>query len=160
MSPDSEVLRTLFTRKLHPGNNALVSSERWSDHSSTNGKVTAVLIRIHNSTASAIDWQPFFYFTAYANWSEQASVAVNGVHVWNSVGNHHSNSTAAPIVTLPGSQTSTVIFVVPSSPPWTVGFHSPTYYRMNFFAFYNNSLSLPPGLSFLDDLDRVTGNLW
>ena len=156
MSPDADVLRTLFVRKLYPGKNALVSSERWSDRSSTNGKVTAVLMRIRNSTSSPIQWQPFFYFTAYASWSERASVALNGMNVWNSTGDHHSNATAAPIMTLPANRTSTVIFVVPSSPPWL----STPLYRMNFLAFYNDSLNLPAGLSFQDDLDGVSGNLW
>ncbi len=156
MSSNSDVLRTLFVRKLYPGKNALVNSERWSDKSSTNGKVTAVLMRIRNSTPSAIPWQPFFYFTAYASWGERASVALNGVNVWNSNGDYGSNTTASPTLTLPANQTSTVIFVVPSSPPWNA---SP-YYRMNFFAFYNDSLNLPPGLSYKDDLESVTGNLW
>jgi hypothetical protein len=45
---------------------------------------------------------------------------------------------------------------VPSSPPWT----SSWYYRTTFFAFYNDSLNLPNGLQFVDDLDTVQGNLW
>ena len=157
MSGSAEVLQALFVRKMYPGSNALVSSERWSDSSSTNGKVTAVLIRIKNSTAAAIDWQPSFYFTAYSGWSERASVALNGYHIWHSMGDHYSNSTASVLLSLPPNQTSTVIFVVPSSPPWNAG---SVRYRMNFFAFYNNSLNLPAGLSFVDDLDRLTGNLW
>jgi len=156
MSSDPDVLRTLFVRKLYPGNNALVSSERWADQSSTNGKVTAVLMRIRNRTSSEIAWQPFFYFTAYASWGERASVALNGVNVWNSTGDHDSNSTASPTFTLPANQTSTVIFVVPSSPPWFAS----AFFRMNFLAFYNNSLNLPAGLSFVDDLDQLTGSLW
>ena len=156
MSPDSEILRTLFVRKMHPGRNALVSAERWSDQSSTNGKVTAVLIRIRNRTSSPIAWQPFFYFTAYESWGERASVALNGVSAWSSTGDHYSDATASPTLTLPPNQTSTIIVVVPSSPPWTAGVR----YRMNLLAFYNDSLMLPAGLSYVDDLDRVTGNLW
>lgn len=156
MSSDPEILRALFVRKLYPGKNALVSSERWNDSSSTNGKVTAVLMRIRNNTSSAIAWQPSFYFTAHASWGERASVAVNGVNAWNSAGDHYANSTAAPTLTLPANQTSTVIFVVPSSPPWFTG----VQYRMNFFAFHNDSLNLPPGLFYVDDLDGLTGTLW
>jgi hypothetical protein len=156
MSSNAETLRTLFVRKLYPGGNALVSAERWSDQSSTNGKVTAVLMRIRNRTSSPIEWQPFFYFTAYESWGERASIALNGVNVWNSTADHHPNSTAAATLTLPPNQTSTVIFVVPSSPPWV----STVRFRMNFLAFYNDSLNLPAGLSYVDDLDRVTGNLW
>jgi hypothetical protein len=157
MSPDAETLRTLFNRKLYPGLNALVSAERWHDSSSTNGKVTVALLRIRNSTGSPIDWTPYFYYTAHANWSERASVAVNGQNVWNTTGNYYSNSTASPTLTLPASSTSTVIWVVPSSPYWSVG---GGYYRMTMLAFYNGSLGLPAGLSLVDDLETLNGNLW
>jgi len=156
MSPSAEILRTLFNKKLYPGLNALVSAERWHDNSSTNGKVTVALLRIKNSTAAAINWTPYFYYTAFANWSERASIAVNGVNAWSTSGNHNSNSTAAPTLTLPASSTSTVIWAVPSSPFWaTTG-----YYRMTLLAFYNDSLALPAGLAFVDDLETVSGNLW
>jgi len=156
MSPSAETLRTLFNKKLYPGLNALVTSERWHDSSSTNGKVTVALFRIKNSTGAAITWTPYFYFTAYAAWSERASIAVNGVNAWSTNGSYFSNSTAAPILTLPASTTSTVIWVVPSSPTWAAN----GYYRMTMLAFYNDSLGLPAGLSFVDDLDTVSGNLW
>ena len=157
MSSDPDVLRSLFVRKMYPGPNALVNSARWSDGSSTNGKVTAVLMRIQNNTSSPIEWTPHFYFTAYVSWGERASVALNGVNVWATTGNHHPNSTAAVTLTLPPNQTSTVIVVVPSSPQWNT---SSGLYRVNLLAFYNNSLNLPAGLSFVDDLDKVTGPLW
>lgn len=157
MSSDAEVLRTLFNRKLYPGANALVAAERWSDYSSTNGKVTVALLRIRNSTASPIGWTPHFYFTAYANWGERASIALNGQNVWSTVGNSYPNSTAAPPLAIPPNATSTVIFVVPSSPQWSSGMG---YYRMTLLAFYNGSLALPAGLSFVDDLDGLSGNLW
>jgi hypothetical protein len=157
MSSNPETLRTLFVRKLYPGQNALVNSERWVDASSTNGKVTAVLMRIHNNTANDIMWQPYFYFTAYAGWGERASLALNGVNVWNSNGNHHSDTIANPMLQLPANQTSTVILVVPSSPPWSISGHQ---HRMNFLAFFNNSLKLPAGLTFEDDLDGAISPLW
>ncbi|HVV85099.1 MAG TPA: LamG-like jellyroll fold domain-containing protein, partial [Kofleriaceae bacterium] len=156
MSNSAETLRTLFTKKLYPGNNAMVSSVRWHDQSSTNGKVTVALMRIKNSTASPINWTPFFYFTAYSGWSEQASVALNGQLQWNASGSYYMNSTASVQMSLPANQTSTVIFVSPSSPPWNTN----GYYRFSFLAFYNDSLALPPGLSFVDDLDSLQGNLW
>ena len=157
ISSSAEVLRTLFTRRLFPGANALVSVERWKDNSSTNGRVTLALMRIQNSTASPQNWTPYFYFTAYGSWGEWASVAVNGANVWTSGGgNYHINATVAPTLTLPANQISTVIFVVPSGIPWSSG----GQYRMTQLLFYNDSLNLPPGLSFVDDLDTVQGNLW
>ena len=156
MSASAETLRTLFNKKLFPGANAMVSAARWRDNSSTNGKVTVALLRINNSTGGAIDWQPFFYFTAFASWGERASIAVNGVNAWNTGGDHHHNSTAAPTLSIPANQTSTVIWVVPSGPPWSLG----VFYRMTFLAFYNDSLTLPQGLTLVDDLDTLNGNVW
>jgi hypothetical protein len=157
MSADAEVLRSLFNKKVYPGKNALVTSARWNDQSSTNGKVTVALMRIKNSTGGAIDWTPQFYYTAYAGWAERASVSLNGQNVWNTGGDTHWNNTAAVSLSIPANATSTVIVVSPSSPPW-----APRRYRhrVSMLAFYNNSLDLPAGLSFVDDLDRVNGNLW
>jgi hypothetical protein len=157
MSASAETLRTLFNKKLYPGLNALVASERWHDSSSTNGKVTVALMRIKNSTAAAINWTPAFYYTAFASWGERASVAVNGVNVWNTTGaNVYANTLAAPVLSLPANATSTAIWVVPSSPYWSTN----GFYRLTFLAFTNDSLALPAGLSFVDDLDSVTGSLW
>jgi hypothetical protein len=157
MSADAETLRTLFTRKVYPGKNALVSSERWVDQSSTNGKVTVALMRIKNSTGNAIDFTPRFYFTAYQGWSERASVALNGQNIWNTGSDYHWNNTAAVTLSIPANRTSTVIFVVPSSPPWSTRRY---LFRVTMLAFYNDSLHLPEGLSFVDDLETVSGNLW
>ena len=160
MSSDAETLRTLFNRKIYPGKNALVSSQRWMDGSSTNGKVTVALLRIRNTTGGPIDWTPQFYFTAFWGWAERASVALNGVNVWNTEGDYGSNSTAAVTLTIPADSTSTAIWVVPSSPFWNAGAHGDQYHRMTMLAFYNDSLDLPPGLELVDDLDQVNGNLW
>jgi hypothetical protein len=160
MSPDAETLRTLFSKKVYPGKNVLVSSERWVDGSSTNGKVTVALLRINNSTGGAIDWTAFFYFTAFSGWSEQASIALNGQEVWGAYGDYYANASAAVTMSLPPNQTSTIIFVVPSSPPWNGGVHGDQYHRTTFLAFFNNSLDLPPGLAMVDDLDTANGDLW
>jgi hypothetical protein len=156
LHPSAETLRALFNKKLYPGANALVSSDRWTDNNTTNGKVTVALLRIKNSTGGSIDWIPYFYYTAYSSWGERASVALNGQNYWNSGGNHHMNSTAAVSLPIPGGMTSTVIWAVPSSPQYS----SNGYHRMTLLAFYNDSLNLPPGLSLVDDLDSLQGNLW
>ena len=156
MTPDAETLRTLFNRKMYPGANALVASERWSDQSSTNGKVTVALIRIRNTTADFIDWVPTFYFTGMSGWGERASVAVNGQEVWSSCCDHYLNEQTSVPISLAPNQTSTVIFVVPSSPPW----YASPHYRFNFFAFIANSLELPNGLQYVDDLETLQGNAW
>ena len=157
ISSDAETLRTLFNNKIYPGANALVSSVRWDDQSSTNGKVTVALLRIRNTTSDFIDWTPQFYFTSYEGRSERASVSLNGQDVWNSCcGDNYMDSTAAVTMGLPPNQTSTVIFVSPSSPGW----YPWPYFRFTFLAFFNGSLAMPPGLELVDDLDRVQGSLW
>ncbi len=84
LSPDKELLRTLFTRKGYAGKNALVHAEVRQQYSSTDGRMVLALFRIRNSTGSAIVWAPYFYYTAYSGWGEVASVALNGAGIWSS----------------------------------------------------------------------------
>jgi Collagen triple helix repeat (20 copies) len=158
MSSDSEVLRTLFTRKGFGGKNAHIMSEVYTMYSSTNGRVTVALFRIKNSTFSSINWTPYFFYTCYSSWGERASVAMNGVHIWDSGGtncdvNNNTNVTLA----IPANSTSTVI-VTSSSSKAMATYNS--QFRANMLIFFNDSLSLPAGLSYADDLDSVTGTLW
>ena len=84
MSPDKEILRTLYTRKGYGGKNALVMAKVFHQYSSTNGQVVSALFRIENTTSDNIIWTPYFYYTCYYSWSERASVALNGVNQWDS----------------------------------------------------------------------------
>ena len=156
MSADKNVLRALFTQKAYPGANALVYADTFMQYSSTNGKVVAALFRVRNTTAAAITWTPFFWHTCFASWQEAASVAVNGVNQFQSVGNNCSPSGSLVTVpmSIPPNRTSTVIFVSTSSPPFSVSFAG---IRTVLMAFGNNSLALPTGLEFIDDLDTATG---
>jgi len=148
MSSDKEVLRTLFTQKGYAKNNATIMNENWMSYSSTNGKVVMALFRVKNTTGSIINWIPYFYFSAYESWSEHASVALNGVSMMNT-GTYSNTSLTLPI---PENRVSTVIFVSTSGQPGGTGM------RNCRLIFYNNSLSLPPGLEFIDDLDTATGD--
>jgi hypothetical protein len=152
MSSDKEVLRTLLTNRGYAGKNALVISNVYYYYSSTNGRVVVTLFRIRNTTANPINWTPYFYYTAYAGWGETASIALNGALPWSSSGVNTPSSGQATSVTLsiPANRTSTIIFAVPSGTP-----NSPV--RATFLAFYNNSLQLPAGLEYVDDLDTATG---
>jgi len=157
MSADKEVLRTLFTRKGYGGANALVYADQFLQYSSTNGKVVTVLFRIRNTTASPIAWAPDFYYTSYGGWNEFASVALNGVNKWSTgascSGGSQCNYTGLSL-SIPTGRTSTVIFVVPSGFPTAISsFHS----RATLLVFFNNSLLLPAGLEYVDDLDTATG---
>jgi len=42
--------------------------------SSTNGAVCTALFRVKNSKTSNVNWTPIWSYTAYAGWSERASV--------------------------------------------------------------------------------------
>jgi hypothetical protein len=149
MSSDKEILRTLFTQKGYAKGNALIKSDTYTSYSSTDGQVVLALFRVQNTTASPITWTPNFYYTCYGAWGESASVAINGASVWIDGGTSNSGSNAALALSIPPSRVSTVIFVSTSS--------LPSITRSTRLAFFNNSLTLPVGLQFVDDLDTATG---
>ncbi|MFZ4580580.1 MAG: proprotein convertase P-domain-containing protein [Myxococcota bacterium] len=152
MNFDAEIMRTFFNKKMWVGLNAMVVANTWCNYSSTNSWHTGVMMRIKNTTASAISWTPYFYATGRTDWSEYASLSLNGANNWQSPGNHSSGSTYAVTLSIPANRTSTVIVIA--------GAHTDSgCFRTNYLAFYNNSLSLPSGLLFVDDLDSATGNL-
>jgi hypothetical protein len=154
LSSNKEVLRTLFTKKGYAGKNAVVHAEVFNQYSSTNGKVAMALFRVKNATASPITWTPFFWYTAYSGWGELASVALNGADAFTTGGGNGTLATSLNL-SIPANRTSTVIFVSTSSAPIYVG--SGFYARQVTLAFRNDSLALPAGLSFVDDLDTATG---
>ena len=146
MPSDKEVLRTIFTQKGYASKNAMIMNDDWMSYSSTNGKVVMALFRIKNTTENAITWTPWFYCSAYGAWGEKASLSLNGADTWNTI----SSSNASVSLSIPASRTSTVIFVSTSGSPVN-------NVRNCRLAFYNNSLLLPVGLEFVDDLDTATG---
>ncbi len=120
-------------------------------HSSASATlVLRALFRIRNTTQGDIVWSVDVYQTAYAGWGERASVALNGVLVWESGGANlgpHQSQTHA--LTIPAGRTSTVILMAAST--------SPSGTRSSFMAFHNDTLELPPGLEYVDDLDEASG---
>lgn len=145
MSTNPEVLKTLFTNKGYAGKNAMVTSNVDDYYSSTNGRVTAALFQIKNTTGQDMVWNPSFYYSTESGWSERASVAVNGVNVATYTG----SGTATPSIVLKANQTNNVIFTSTT----TVGsYANNTYTRGNQLGFFNNSLDLPSGLLFVDEL--------
>ncbi len=152
MSADKNVLRTLFNKdgRIYP--NLTVFSETTPAGSSTDGKVGFFLMRIKNSTQNDITWSPKWYATSYAGWSERSSFAFNGVNMWNSGGNNYgAQSQHTANVTVPKNRVNTAIFAITAS-------SSSTGQRNLFFAFHGDSLALPAGLSYVDDLDTATGD--
>lgn len=150
MSPDKNVLRTLFNQRGVGQPNTLIAADEWISYSSTNSRHVAALFRVKNITVDAIMWPVSVRMTAYSGWGERASVALNGVNVFNS----GTTNGAGPVnnfsMTIPANRTSTVIFVSGSGQPSGSS-------RSVMLAFVNNSLALPAGLEFIDDLDTATG---
>jgi hypothetical protein len=155
ISSNKESLRTLFTNKGWAGQNALLWSEVYLMYSSTNGRVFLSLFRVRNNTANDITWPVAWTYSAYTGWGENASVALNGSNVWNSPCNSQSVCDATFNITIPKNRVSTVIFQSTGSHPYSWGYN--LQLRKIFQGFYNNSLKLPAGLEFIDDLDSATG---
>jgi hypothetical protein len=154
ISSDKGVQRTLFVNKSYPGKNATVYVERFLTYSSTDGKVAAVLFRVKNNTAEPIEWSLSFRYTCYGPWSEWASVALNGDLVWNDNGDSYGDVPTTVELNIPASRTSTVIVVSTSGPVYNSG---DTKIRATALAFVGDSLDLPTGLEFVDDLETATG---
>lgn len=150
MSSTTSVLRALFVHKgpkIGTLKDATVWSEEWRGHSSNVSRHAAALFRVRNNTGGAITWKPYWYATAYGGWGEVASIAINGSEVYQSGGDNRGPQTATNHdISIPASRTSTVIFVVGSS-------SASSDMRSLFLSFYNNCLTLPNGLEFVDDLD-------
>ncbi len=147
MSTDKEILRTLFVNKGYAKKNAMVYASHYSVQSDSNyGRVVVVLFRIKNTTGSVINWTPYFYYSV-GNYG-YASVALNGNNSWSS--SSPGMTTGNITLSLPAGMTSTVIFVSNSIPATTV---NNVVHRSIQLGFYNNSLELPAGLEYVDDLD-------
>jgi hypothetical protein len=152
-SADKNLLRSTFTRAGYAASNALVNLESYVSVSSTGGRVLAVLFRIRNTSTSEIAWAPVFQYTANRAWAEIASIALNGTTVWTGDGGAGTQG-ATGLVRIPGNRTSTVIFVAQGS---AVTSTTAGYFHTLALVFTNNSLALPAGLEFVDDLDTATG---
>ena len=150
MTSDTDQLATIFNRKGYARYNSTVYSQIFNQYSSTTGRVSMALFRVKNDTSKAISWPVSWRYTAYSGWAEYASVAVNGANVWN--GNcGGSVCSRNESISIPAGRTSTVIFVSTSNQGYST---SGRYIRANVLAFYNNSLKLPGGLEFVDDLEH------
>jgi hypothetical protein len=147
---DAEKMRTIFTRKGHAHENAMIFSEVWNYYSgSTDGMVGLAFFRVKNLTYADITWTPSFYYTCYNSHGERAGIAINGTELWSASSDVSGSATASPGLTIPADITSTVIFSVTSNAP-------SSEMRGLQLGFYGDSLILPEGLEFVDDLDSDT----
>jgi len=146
MSSSKEVLRTLFSKKGYAVANSNVWSEEWYAYSSTNSKHAGALFRVRNLTNKTITWKLSRYYSSYGGWGEYASTALNGKNIWSTSSNQ-SYGTVTHSLQIPPNRVSTVIVISGSS--------SQSGTRTCYLGFYNNSLKLPAGLVYVDDLDTA-----
>lgn len=149
ISSDHNVQRALFSQRGTFGSNAMVYSATFLQFSSTTGRVVVCMFRVHNTTPKPIAWTPIFRYTCYSAWGEMASCAINGSLAWSAA---NSGLASVPL-SIPGSGTSTVIFVASSGLPQSTGGNPVA--RSTQLGFVNDSLNLPVGLEFVDDLDSL-----
>jgi hypothetical protein len=143
-----EEIRSFINRKGYGSKNATVVADTWLSFSSTNSKIALALFRVKNTTGAPIDWIVNTYQSSYAGWGEVASVALNGSQIYLGV-NNSASTTLTHTLTIPANGTSTAIFQSAS------GQHSGNS-RTLALIFYNDSLQLPAGLEYVDDLDVAT----
>ena len=151
ISADKNLWRTNLASKMSIYPTLCVLSDNWYDGSSTNGKVLIVLFRVKNTTASGINWSPAFYHTNYGGWAECSSATINGAATWDHCGTCYPGSCQSqPTFAVPANRTSSVMFAIMSGPN--------SGHRGQMLTFYNDTLKLPAGLEYVDDLDTATGD--
>jgi hypothetical protein len=158
LSPDKNLLRTLFNQKAWAGQMAMVYAQNYVMwNTSTNARSVGALFRVKNTTASNINWTVRYFYTSYGSWGQAAGCALNGNEVFQSTSDscYPGNCSNDITVTIPANRVSTFVCVNSSSRPY-----SPTTWWMHsslMMSFGNNSLNLPAGLSYIDDLDTAIG---
>jgi len=149
LSGDKNVQRGLFNKRGYMGWQGTVWAEEWYYYSSTNSRHIGALFRIKNTESRSIRWRVVFHYTGWSGWGEQAGVNFNGRNMWNTGNNCGAHCTATVNFDVPADRTSTMIFVVASN--------SPSGTRTTYLAFRENTLRLPSGLEYVDDMDYAEG---
>ncbi len=150
MSDDPKVLRRLFSRKGYAGMNSLVYSENHLGYNhSRSGRAVLAIFRLENITKKPIKWTVHYHYTCHNRWKKRASAALDGEAVWSSGKENCKTGSEVDIslTILPGKHS--LIFSSTSSVNGRKGGLRSMYLMMAFGA---DSLSLPQGLRFLDDL--------
>merc|ERR1719345_167402 len=158
MNADVKYLQRVFTQKETSNKyGANICSEMFETYSSTNGMVCMALFRIKNTGTSTIRWAPPITMTSYTGWGEAASISLNGNNLIGTK-NCYYECRFTPTLQIPANsqkdRISTAIFASTSSHPY--GHHN--QWRAALLLFRDNSLELPNGLEFVDDLDTITGS--
>ena len=159
MTSNADVLQSLLTQKGYPGRNAMVLSDTRIQYGLTDGKVVVVLFRVQNTTAAPIDWTPHFWYSCNRQSRGAASIALNGVNAFvdcvvGAANMATSGSLANVTLSIPANHTSTVVFVSTSGTALSLG--NVQFFQPTVAGFVDDSLALPAGLSFVDDLDTMS----
>jgi hypothetical protein len=151
ITSDKNSIGGLFSWKGYAMYNANIFVRKNRHYSSTEARFVGVVFRIKNNSGSAQTWTPYYYYTSYGSWSNYASMSINGNELWYTSGNSCSGSARSQSVTIPANQTSTVIVL---SSFW-MGCNCSGHRGGTQLVFYNNSLALPTGCEYVDDLDTA-----
>jgi len=160
MNADLKYMKRLFTtRGVADTYGVNICSEVFIMYSSTTGRVCGSLWRIKNTKSSPIRWNPEYMYTSFGGWGEYASVSLNGANTMR----HHCNYNWCRRridMDLPsnskGDRISTIIFISMGS--GNNGCSEGNHQRSNGHHFNDNSLELPNGLEYVDDLDTASGS--
>jgi len=156
VSASKDLWRNFFTKRSYGGFNALIFADEYFPQD-TNGRLSITsrigvcIFRIRNTLSTNVTWPVSFWYSAYPLWMDIASVALNGVNQFNSAFNNYLCYHCQQSLTLsiPPNRVSTVMFAVGSGPVSTT--------RTMLLSFISNSLSLPNGLFYVDDMDIAQG---
>eukprot|EP00056_Hartaetosiga_gracilis_P011901 m.184628 g.184628 ORF g.184628 m.184628 type:complete len:413 (-) comp13599_c0_seq3:174-1412(-) len=147
MTTNVAYMRTLYNKRVYCGWTCAVFNKEWYSYSSTNSMQGSVLMRIRNTTPSSVSWSMTYYYTSYGGWNEYASISFNGANTWSTSSNC-GRCTRSQSFSFPANRVSTVIVVSSSS--------AQSGTRTMHMSFINNSLKLPAGLEWVDDLDYIS----
>jgi hypothetical protein len=158
ISSNKQTQAALFNKSAAIAPNSLV----WADTYAGPPKMIGVLFRVRNITAASVAWTIQFRATAgggvTASPGTRASVSLNGASNWNSsMSNPYLTSNLGPHsvpLSIPPSRISTVICIAGCTQG--ISFNSVPL-RTSALAFQGDSLTLPAGLEFVDDLGTATG---
>jgi len=160
MNGDLKYMQRLFVERGTADQfGASLCQETFIMYSSTTGRVCGSLWRIKNVASSGITWNPEYMYTSFGGWGEYASASVNGADTFHSHCNYSWCRTNINFNIPSNSQknrVSTVIFISMGS--GDNGVSEGLHQRTNGHQFNDNSLVLPDGLEYVDDLDVATGN--
>jgi len=157
MANNWKQLKALFTKKETADKyGANMCSEAYGQFTSTTGFTCGVIFRIKNTGTRSVRWAPAVTMTSWHGWSETASISLNGN---NLIGNRDCNHMCrfSPSMDIPansaGNRISTVIFISTGS----YEYNHYSRWRATLLIFRANSLALPNGLEYVDDMDVLEG---